>query len=146
MKLNPDCIRDIMLVLEEKLSVCDSPKGYYFQSSSVPGIISCVHEKGYSKEEVAYTVLQLAESGYIVTSSRDLCNITHHTFNPGSILYITPKGHEFIAKIRDTERWRKVKSGVSIIRDYSLSAIASIAEGITSAAISAFFSGQKNLQ
>lgn len=141
MQLNPDCVRDIMLVLEEKLSVYDGPKGYCFQSSSVPGIISCIHEKGYSKEEVAYTVLQLVESGYIVTSNRDICNVMHSTFNPGSILYITPKGHEFIAKTRDTERWKKVKSGASIIRDYSLSAISSIAEGITSAAISAYFSG-----
>lgn len=54
--------------------------------------------------------------------------------------YMTYDGHEFLNEIRDGKRWNKVKSITTAIRNYSLSAVSSIAEGVTNAAISAFLS------
>lgn len=51
---------------------------------------------------------------------------------------LSPTGHELLGKIRDTNQWRSVKNGISAVRNYSLSAISSVAEGVTSAAISAY--------
>ncbi|MBC3938549.1 hypothetical protein D4A47_06415 [Anaerotruncus massiliensis (ex Liu et al. 2021)] len=51
---------------------------------------------------------------------------------------MTLSGHEFLESIRDDDRWKRIKSGLSAIRNFSLSAISSIAEGVTSAAITAY--------
>ena len=56
---------------------------------------------------------------------------------------LSPNGHEFLSKIRDNNQWSKVKTGLSAVRNYSLSAISSVAEGVTSAAISAYLSNSK---
>ena len=60
------------------------------------------------------------------------------------ILDLTPKGHQFIAQIRDSGQWKKVKNGLDAVRNYSLAAISAVAEGVTSAGISAYFSGKAN--
>lgn len=146
MKLNTDCVRDVMLALESKLDLCEAHNSYQFVACGVDSICWSSLKGKYPETEVAYTVLQLAESGYIVTNSQSLCNKSLGLLDVGSVLYITPKGHEFIERIRDNDRWKTVKKGASAIRDYSLSALSSIAEGVTSAAISAYFSGQTNPQ
>ena len=57
-----------------------------------------------------------------------------------AINYLTYSGHEFLERIRDEKRWGKVKGILNTVRDYSLSAISAIAEGVTSAAITSYLS------
>lgn len=133
MKLNLDCMRDILLAVE----TLGFDESLYFDdlSEKLPD---------YSTYELHYGCYKLYEAKLI-----DLVNfeidgaVTPRTHE---ILDITFAGHEFLAKIRDRQRWGTIKSGASAIRDYSLSAISAIAEGVTSAAINAYFAKEKGHQ
>lgn len=136
MKLNPDCIRDVMLVLEENLSLVTGPKGYYFNSMYPSSVASILRDREYALHDVMYSLLQLAESGYIVTSNPNICNRVHGYFDTGKILYITPKGHEFIATISNEDTWKKKTSVVlGKLGSVSLSVIESVAKGFSSAVV-----------
>jgi len=90
----------------------------------------------YSKEEICYTCLKLEEGGFLKLTIMPI------PMQPipmvKSVNDLTYQGHEFIAKIRDAQQWTAVKKGAKAVRNYSLSAIASIAEGVTAAAINAY--------
>lgn len=130
MVLNPDCVRDVLLAIESaKLDEYISPGTLH---RSLPQ---------YSEGEIEYTCLVLSDGDFIQVV---LLQIPGREI-PGvkSITRLTFKGHEFIAKIRDPERWPKLRKAMAGVRDYSLSALNAIAEGATSAAINALFSVQR---
>lgn len=131
MKLDLDCIRDILITME---------KLPFDGALRIDELYTALSE--YEPEVIHYTALKLIEADLIegVCFDRDDWNISH----VHSVLDITFAGHQYLAKIRDDKRWGIVKRGLSSIRDYSLSAIGAIAEGATSAAISAFFSRAEN--
>lgn len=99
MKLNPDCVRDVMLALEGMTGVdFDEKKGtfsfkevnansLYMQSPSL--------KEHYSREEVAYTLIQLSDGGYVSLDWKREGDFLR--FKISHILYLTPKGHDFIA-------------------------------------------------
>lgn len=128
MKLNSDCVRDVLLAVESAdLDEYISPKTLH---NSLPQ---------YSEREIEYTCLILDEGGLIIATTMQL---------PGqeiaavkSIVRLTYQGHELAAKIRDPERWPKLKKGLSAVRDYSISALSAVAEGVVSASVSAVVSG-----
>lgn len=128
MKLNSDCVRDVLLAVESAdLDEYISPKTLH---NSLPQ---------YSESEIEYTCLILDEGGFIIAITIQL---------PGqeitavkSIVRLTYQGHELAAKIRDPERWPKLKKGLSAVRDYSISALSAVAEGAVSASVSAVVSG-----
>lgn len=130
MKMNLDCMRDILLAVESL--GFDATLNFNDLAEKLPD---------YSEEELHYGCAKLYEAKLIVLVNFDIDgSIIPRTHE---ILDITFSGHEFLAKIRDKNRWSKIKSGASAIRDYSLSAISAIAEGITSAAINAYFAKEK---
>lgn len=128
MKLNSDCVRDVLLAVESAdLDEYISPKTLH---NSLPQ---------YSESEIEYTCLILDEGGFLIAITIQL---------PGqeiaavkSIVRLTYQGHELAAKIRDPERWPKLKKGLSAVRDYSISALSAVAEGAVSASVSAVVSG-----
>ncbi len=142
MRLNMDCVRDILLCVEENTglrqecffidlgltetaqwlqAVCDPPP---YQASLL--------EK-YGNDTLIYHVYYCFDAALIVkTSNKDRYKI--------HVADLSPSGHELLGKIRDTKQWGAVKKATATIRDYSLSALSAIAEGVTSAAISAYFS------
>lgn len=125
MILDSDCVRDVLMAVER----CE-----FGETLTLEAL--CQQVGQHSKEEVWYTCLKLEEGGFLrltlVPQMRQSL--------PGikSIDDLTYQGHEFIAKIRDAQQWTAVKKGITAVRNYSLSAISSIAEGVTSAAISAY--------
>ena len=129
MRLNADCIRDILIALES----CE-----YNNTLSVDLLSETLPQ--YAADELQYNSLKLYEAKLIdavcYTDQEYAVQRVHE------LIDITYAGHQFLAKIRDDKRWGSVKRGLSAVRDYSLSAITSIAEGVTSAAINAYFSGQ----
>lgn len=135
MRLNMDCFRDVLIKIEELQQFTISSDGLV----EVFSLDLTDLEKSlpnYSKEDIVHSLLNLKECGYIRLSyeiiNREFCSIDI----PG----VTFSGHQFADKIRDNARWGKIKFGINAIRDYSLSAIESIAEGITSAAIASYLS------
>lgn len=134
MKLNPDCVRDVLLSLEQ---LSDNGR-VTFTFESFDFLREQLHLESYSTDEIEYHLRQCAMNGMLIGAR-------FGSDGWFSIVDISPKAHEFLANIRDDQQWGKVKKGLSAIRNYSLSAIGAIAEGVTSSAISAYFSGQTNL-
>lgn len=122
-----------MLCLESLLTVDIDPFGDVSLSSiSDKSVYEALPEWG--REDVFYALFCLEQAGYIDSSIQHANNV----IGEREINYMTFSGHEFLESIRDDMRWSVVKKGLSAVRNYSLSAISSIAEGVTSAAISSY--------
>ena len=142
MRLDTDCIRDILLCIEENTGL---RKYCYFIDQ---GLVSAAQWLGtvddppdfqqellerYGNDTLIYHVHYCLDSGLAVgTDNKDEYKI--------HISDLSPSGHELLAKIRDEKQWATVKKGISAVRNYSLSALSAVAEGATSAAINAYFS------
>lgn len=127
MKLDSDCVRDVLMTIEN----CE------FGETLTLDTLSQKIE-GRSEEEVWYTCLKLEEGGFLRLTTMPIPTSSFPRIK--SIDDLTYQGHEFISKIQDEQQWTAVKKGARAVRNYSLSAIASIAEGITAAAISTYLS------
>lgn len=139
MKLNPDCIRDLMIFFEEKTWVeikNDGRSNFAHFHVLCPALIQEIEPLNkYSLEEILYHAIQLSESHYIVS---DFSFQTAHEdgrFQLSRVYYITPKGHELIASIRSDKSWKKVKTILAPLGSVSLAVIEAVASGVTSALI-----------
>lgn len=92
--LNANCIRDIMLHLEDNLE--------YGQDISI-----LKSNLNYPSEELLYTCQKLVDSNLIVGKRNVLGDF--------KIEDITIQGHTFISKLKDNKLWKKVLSKVSKI-------------------------------
>ena len=133
MKLNPDCIRAVLIEIEKSWKIGISENDLPLMGTIGLHELSVALPK-YSKEDIFYTIFTLEQAGYLsatvevnLAGEIVLCCINYMTF----------AGHEFLDKIRDTQNWTKVKKGMNAVRNYSLDAITALAEGIASAAIAA---------
>ena len=129
MKLNPDCVRDVLLAIE------NADFGEHISPATLHRSLP-----QYTEDEIEYTCLILSDGNFLQVMTIQLPGQEM----PGvkSIIRLTFQGHEFIAKIRDPERWPKLKKAVSTVRDYSLSALNAIADGASAAAISTLVFGR----
>ena len=134
MKLNLECIRSVMLSLERELSFTDD--GDCLTKNDVSLELLCELLPEYQKEAIFYSLFNLDQAGYLNISVHWASDSVYECL----VNYMTYDGHEFLNEIRDGKRWNKVKSITTAIRNYSLSGVSSIAEGVTNAAISAFLS------
>ena len=103
MHLNLDCIRDILLTIE------NNEFGEYLTLPSL-------HDKlpKYSIEEIHYCCLKLNEANYL-----DLITISMlRTHVPGikAIYDLTFEGHEFLGNIKSDNNWNKTVSHQSFSR------------------------------
>ncbi len=113
MKLNPDCIRAILLAVE---NTCDME--HYFSSAEDMDKI----QGDFSAEEIAYHVRQCDLAGMLYNCKRKdgVC-----IFSIGDL---TPAGHEFLANIRDDSIWKSVKDVARKVGAKSTAAIAQVAK------------------
>ena len=120
MKLNPDCIRDILLAAEEQP-----------YQQPLPAKDLCEKLPNYTEEEIEYTCLKLEEAGYL--------ELQVFRFDNGVILHsiddISFAGHQFLADIREEPIWKTTKAVAKKTGASSLSAITQIACGVISAII-----------
>lgn len=119
MRLNPDCVRDILLTVEEH--------------SGVKRFISLPHPtferlQKYSDSEVLYHIRQCDLAGFLYKVQ---------PFGNDRLLIhdLTPKGHEFLADVRKDSIWNKTKETAESVGSSSLSALAQIAAGVVQAMI-----------
>lgn len=124
MKLNPDCIRDILLSIEE-LSTHDS-------LLTSEQISQTKFLTKYSNDEVLYHLNQLYLAGYIIAPKNH--RLIDETFLVNDL---SPIGHEFISDIRKDTNWNKVKKISKEIGSETLQSLKSIAEGVIASAIKA---------
>lgn len=114
MRLNPDCTRAVLMAIEE---VCDT--NTLFSSSSDLGAV----KGGFDTNEIAYHIRQCDMAGMICGFKQDLgAN--------WSVKDLTPKGHEFLANIREDNIWNKVKTVSVKVGSKSISGLMQIASAV----------------
>lgn len=115
MRLNPDCIRDILLSAEDNT-------GFYEYLDYPNELDKCPLLKKYNDEEIKYHVRQCKKS-YLIEVDFDLTG----NF---SISDLTPSGHEFLGSIRSDNIWSKTKSVAEKIGSHSLDTLTKISVGV----------------
>lgn len=127
MKLNPDCIRDVLLYLEENLKVKDGHKFTEITLSQLQDALS-----QYPSEDVFYSVYNLREIRFIDGKFNDINDMKMFFCE---INNITWSGHQFLNSIRPKTIWDATKQGASKLGIMSMHALSTIAMKITEAVI-----------
>lgn len=137
MKLNPDCIRDIMLFCEQHCYVIvdNAQKSAAFHTLDVFALHDLEQFQKYTISELMYHTVQLSESGYLITDFAFYPDGEDNRLHMLHIYYITPKGHEFIGTISESKAWSTTLKIAKGIGGMSLAILDTIAHGVTSAAI-----------
>lgn len=117
MKLNPDCMRDVLIVMEKA--------GYqeYLRPSAIYEALPT-----YSEDEINYTIIKLNEAKFIDAIIKE--------YNTGvtilSLNDITYTGHQFLADVRSDSIWNEIKKISKKVGSDSISAISEIAASVVS--------------
>lgn len=113
MRLNPDCMRDVLLVAEEHVPLNGS--------LSMGNLLSLL--PSYSKDELTYTCLKLNEGNLLNVLKMNSDNAT----SVANISDITYEGHQFLENIRNQSTWETVKQKLSLLGSSSVPVIVSVA-------------------
>lgn len=119
MKLNHDCVRSLLLFIEEKAEINGEIE------------LTTTQIENFTINEILYTAKKLKEAGYInATVTNDLLG------NLDIIIYdITWEGHKFLDTIRDNQVWTKTKSILSKVSSSSISFVSTVASQVLSSLI-----------
>ena len=102
MKLDINCVRDVMLTLEDDLVIDENGETVAYSADQLVKRLS-----QYGRGEIIYTVKKLIEGG-LLTANEDYTDPENIWFFRDS--GITYKGHDFIASVRPQPVWMKVRS------------------------------------
>lgn len=126
MRLNNDCVRDILLSVEE---VCDFNESFRYSKFSN----DFERLQPYSHDEIIYHIKQCKLASLITsmfaTDGGDYLEVGD----------LTPEGHKFLANIRNDDIWNKVKKIAGTVGSHSLSAITQISANVVTQLIKAQF-------
>lgn len=118
MKLNHECIRAVLLDIEEKhLNI-----GHLNLSNLLTDSKSSV----FTEEDIVYSLLKLEEAGYIDAKFQYASNKLFYI----SIGNITWEGHKFLDNIRDDGVWKDTKGILSKFSSTSISFASDIASSV----------------
>lgn len=104
MKINYDCVRALLLCLENELQFDDELRCPDLKFDKVCEIIS-----NYSPQDIAYSSLMLSEADYINV----LIVSGNNKFNRAIYTGITFEGHQYLDSIRSDKVWNKIKKKLS---------------------------------
>lgn len=120
MKLNHDCIRQVLLDIENNL--CLDQKHFL-------KVIAADTVNTYGIDNVLYSILQLNDAGYIDTRITAIKAVK----SEDSLVYIkkiTWEGHKFLDNIRDSNVWSKTKKILTHFESVSITLISNIASQV----------------
>lgn len=120
MKLNPDCVRNILLTAENEIGYSQDMR---YSAESDYKLLN-----QYSSDEVFYHIDQCEMSGLIVNVSRTMDRVYY-------IRDISPSGHEFLANIRSDNIWNKTKDIAKKVGSISLHSLTKIAISVVASLI-----------
>lgn len=126
LKLNTDCVRDILLSVEEE---CDFSHHMDYDRD----LNNNIRLKQYTHEEIIYHIRQCEYSELIFKPNY---------YDGGKHIIIsdlTPSGHQFLANIRDDNVWNGVKVVAKKVGSTSLNAITQIASNVITQIIKSQF-------
>lgn len=118
MKLNHDCVRDVLLFIEENYQI-----GKFL---SLDEFINSNSLSKYDSDEIKYVILKLADAQYIQGKPTYGSNVLSDFYCSG----LTWNGHLFLDNIRDSKVWRETKEKVSILKSVSVTMLSSIGSQI----------------
>lgn len=118
MKLNYDCVRDTLLVLEEITGF--HPGTQVFRKISPDDIHE--HLPDYTMDDIAYTVCELLDAAYI--EGNYVSGIRSSTY---IVSNITWAGHEFLKNIASESIWKESLEAIRPLGSVSLSILAQVA-------------------
>lgn len=125
MRLNPDCIRAILLTVEETTGFAT------FMRYPAENQIYINLEK-YSVETVLYHIKQCQLSGLLTKVNWYL--------DGGCLIHdLSSTGHEFLANIRSDTNWTRTKEIAQNVGSFSLQALSQIAVSVVTALINKQF-------
>lgn len=134
MKLNPDCIRDVLLYLEDYLQYTDNQMSMEHKEISISNLVKNIIETyDYTKEDTQYSIEKLFEVGFI-----GIKNISHDNNGyivSGYISDISWNGHNFLNNIRPKSVWNATKEGASKLGLMSIHALSTISMKIVEAVV-----------
>lgn len=107
MVLNPDCVRDTLLTIEER------PFGVHWDFSDL-----CDKLPNYSSEQLTYTCLQLFDGNFLnILPTQTLSDATREVVAINDLTY---SGHQLLNSIRPPTNWEKVKKALNKVEIFSL--------------------------
>lgn len=106
MKLNPDCVKDVLLSVEENVGL----------ESHLRDIKELKLSNLYSDEDLLYTLQKLDEANFIHFSNTNGSNSFYYL----AIGNMTYEGHNFLDTVRDPSRWEKVKQKAASVGGASI--------------------------
>ena len=122
MLLNPDCLRDTLIWLEDNIKVTDEGFSCYHLQDLYDALSQ------YNDDEIYYSVYNLFQIHFIEgrfmllpSGGVKICDINNITWD----------GHEFLNSVRPKNVWNATKQGASKIGIMSIHALSTIAMKIT---------------
>lgn len=119
MKLNLDCIREILITIEEYPNEMDLDVDSFL-------ILMQKNNFNYAEKEVIYCCKRLYEANYI--------NLIFDDYSDKEIIMsigdLTFFGHEFLQKIKNDNNWSKTKRIATKIGSFSIDVISQIAVNV----------------
>ncbi|MBW4803776.1 MULTISPECIES: DUF2513 domain-containing protein [Loigolactobacillus] len=116
MELNPDCIRDILLVVEKNATFGQWIDTSAFEKSDI--------FSRYTADQVIYHIRQAQWAG--------LLQQVKWTMDGFIIQDLSPEGHEFLSNIRQDTNWNQTKKIAAKVGSFSVSTLTTIASGVIS--------------
>lgn len=124
MMLNYDCLRSVLISLENNLNLYDDLS---FERLELSEILNLSSLSNYSKEDIYYCVYNLLEIDFVDGAIR---------FADGGIPYycwvtnITYAGHEFLQSIKSETVWKDIKSKLKPVSGFSIELISEVAKSV----------------
>lgn len=128
MKLNHDCVRELMLILEDNLGLGEMID------------ISKVEITNFSENDILYAAIKLHEAAYISGSVSYNLSGNYRVLING----ITWEGHKFLDTVRDNKVWSHTKSVLSKVSSSSITFASTVASQVLTNLISQSFGIQPN--
>ena len=112
MKLNNDCIRDILLFIEE---TTDNDNLCVSSSDIIDNLT------GYKPSEILYHIREIDKYKYVT-------DVSYSDDEPDYVGDLSPQGRNFVNNVRNNNVWESTKKLISKLGSASLPVISSIAE------------------
>lgn len=122
MKLNLDCMRDILIEME---------KSEYGEPLYPSRIYKALPQ--YSEDEINYSIVKMKEAGFIKAATQSRMEYDTVVVRLDDITY---QGHQFLADVRSDTIWNKTKSILNEIGSTSISSVIQVASGVIQTIIS----------
>ena len=115
MKLNKDCIRDILMYVEQN-NVYEEIKNFKYSSLHTISFDDLCEDETikskYKHDVIYYTIEKMKDYGLIITSKESHSSIKFEGFKNHHINGITPRGHEFLDNAKNDIIWNNTQNTI----------------------------------